>query len=848
VTSDTASATTIPLRRTPLTTAAGVSWTLSGSGDVVPGQPPLTDVAATVPGEVHTDLLAAGLIPDPFDGDNESALAWIGRTDWTYRASFDWTPGPESRHDLVAAGLDTVAVLVLNGTEIGRTANQHRSYRFDVGAVLVEGRNELEVRFEAPVTAAERLADALGQRPFVNVHPYNGIRKMASAYGWDWGPDLPGAGIWKAIGIESWSDVRLVSVRPLATWAGDHGRLDVHVDLEWEPGSTRSSASLVASLPGTGEEGTMQVPAGRTSVTLGTDVADVTPWWPRGYGGQTLYDLSVTLDDGHDWHGRVGFRSVSLSTAPDAVGSEYVLAVNDRPVYVKGANWIPDDAFLTRLDAASYRRSITDATDAGLNLLRVWGGGIYESEDFYAACDELGVLVWQDFLFACAAYSEDEPLRSEVEAEAREAITRLSAHPSLVVWNGNNENIWGWVEWNWRTRLGDLSWGDGYYTELLPALVAELDPRVVYTPGSPFSFAKYHHPNDSRHGTMHIWDVWNQRDYQHYRDYPARFVSEFGFQGPPAWSTLTSVVHDQPADPYGAQMLVHQKAADGNAKLERGLGRHLPRWGSTDTPSGPVARMDDWHWLTSLNQARAVAYGVEHFRSHYPLNQGSIVWQLNDNWPVISWAAVDGHGIRKPLWHAIRAVYAERLVTVQPRAGEAGVELPTVVAHNDSDQVWQGELVVQRRSTLAGSEVLAEQRVPFHVDARAAVTVALDTDVITPGDPRQELVQVEAAEAAPAFWYFVEDTELILAPVAEAVQVDVAPRDGGYRVTVTARALAKDLALFPDRLDPSARVDSCLVTLVAGQSHTFEVTSGALDEVALTTEPVLRSVNDVIAG
>ena len=303
------------------------------------------------------------------------------------------------------------------------------------------------------------------------------------------------------------------------------------------------------------------------------------------------------------------------------------------------------------------------------------------------------------------------------------------------------------------------------------------------------------------------------------------------------------MVHDEPADPYGPQMLVHQKAADGNGKLERGLGRHLPKWGTE-----PQANMDDWHWLTSLNQARAVSYGMAHLRSWYPLNQGSIVWQLNDNWPVISWAAVDGHGIRKPLWFAMRAVYAERLLTVQPRRDATGTEVPTLAAHNDSPEPWSGEVLVTRRSTLAGSEVLAEQRLPFRTDPRSAVLLALDTAITTPADPRQEVVEVTAPGAAPAYWYFVEDTELVLAPAAEAAQVTVAPTDGGYRVTVSASALVKDVTLFPDRLDPAARVDSALVTLLNGQSHTFEVASGPLDEVALTSKPVLRSVNEVTAG
>lgn len=845
----------LPLRRTSLDSAAGTAWTLTaltpvpGAWSAVAGDHP-----ATVPGEVHADLLAAGLIPDPFDGDNETALAWIGLTDWAFRADFTWVGGPERRHELVADGLDTLATLLLNGTEIGRTANEHRRHRFDVTALLVEGENTLEVRFESPTAGAERLAAELGDRPRAYGHPFNALRKMASQYGWDWGPDLAGAGIWKTVGIESWSDVRLASVRPLARLDGNDGVLETHVELEW---AAEASGTVTLEVGVGSEAVSVTAAAGETSVVLTSRVPGARPWWPVGYGDPSLYDVSVTLGTASDsatlatWAGRVGFRNVTLTTAPDEDGHEFVLSVNDRPVYVRGANWIPDDALVTRQTAETYRTSVIDAVEAGMNLLRVWGGGMYESEDFYAVCDELGVLVWQDFLFACAAYSEDEPLRGEVEAEAREAVTRLSAHASLALWNGNNENIWGFVEWGWQVPLAGRSWGDGYYTEVLPAIVAELDPRTPYTPGSPFSFAKYSHPNDHRSGTMHIWDVWNQVDYRHYRDYPARFVSEFGFQGPAAWSTLTSVVHDQPLDPYGPQMLVHQKAHEGNLKLERGLGDHLPVWSST-----PAAEMDDWHWLTSLNQARAIAFGIEHFRSWYPRNRGTVVWQLNDNWPVVSWAAVDSAGIRKPLWHALRRVYAPRLATFQPRpstgsgngssTGSENGSVLTLVAHNDTDEVWAGDVVVTRRGTGTGSPVLAEQRTPFRMEPRSAISVPLDRAVLSPADPRAELLVATAPGMEPAYSYFVEDTELLLPSADDAYEVEVGSTAGGYAVTVVAAALAKDLMLFPDRLDAAARVDTGLVTLVAGQSHTFTVSAADLDEAALTTKPVLRSVNDLV--
>ncbi|MFD3402613.1 glycoside hydrolase family 2 protein [Kribbella sp. NPDC058693] len=808
------------LKTLDLTTGGGAAWTVRAVEGPAPADLIDRPVAATVPGEVHTDLLAAGEIPDPFDGDNESKLHWIGRTRWSYRTTFSWAADGNDRQELVADGLDTVATVTLNGQEIGRTANQHRSYRFDITAVLVAGDNELVIEFEGPVAAAEAERAKVGSWPHTNLHPYNELRKMASNFGWDWGPDVATAGIWRPIRVESWSGVRIDSVRPLA---GADGVLNTFVSLAWTD-TASEYATVTVEVGGTTQSASVK--PGWDTVAVTNTVPEADLWWPRGHGEQPLYDVVVKLGD-EEWTGRVGFRDITVNVAPDNDGTPFILSVNGKAIYVRGANWIPDDAFVTRLNADTYRTSIQDAVDAGMNLLRVWGGGIYESDDFYDVCDELGILVWQDFLFACAAYSEQEPLRSEVETEARQAVTRLSKHASLAVWNGNNENIWGYVEWSWRVPLAGRPWGAGYYLDLLPKIVAELDPRTPYSAGSPYSFDQFIHPNDERHGTMHIWDVWNQVDYTTYRKYKPRFVSEFGFQGPPAWSTLTSVVHDSPLDPYGEQMLVHQKAFEGNLKLERGLGEHLPVWKD----------IDDWHWTTQLNQARAVAYGIEHFRSLFPLNTGAVVWQLNDNWPVVSWAAVDGHGIRKPLWFALKRVYADRLLTVQPREDEL-----VVAAHNDTDSAWSTEVTVTRRSTAREGEVLARETFALEVPARSAVSNALPSSVAVASNPAGEYLEVRGADGASAFWYFVEDTSLELAPDAFTTEATSTP--DGYDVTVVATALAKDLAFFPDRLDPAARVDSCLITLSAGESHTFHVTGAKAPE--WIGVPVLRSANDLV--
>ncbi|HZC25438.1 MAG TPA: glycoside hydrolase family 2 protein, partial [Actinopolymorphaceae bacterium] len=553
-------------------------WTLTavGGGSGVPADVATATVDATVPGCVHTDLLSAGLIPDPYLDRSEHELRWIGRADWRYATTFDWRPGDDSRVDLVCDGLDTVARIELNGEIVGTTQNMHRSYRFDVGRLLRAGANELVVTFGSAHTCAEEMRDRLGDLPGPNSatpEPFNFIRKMACNFGWDWGPILVTAGIWKPIGLHAWSTARMARVRPVVTVDDGVGKVRVVVDVER---TGDSAVALTATARVAGVQGTVDIAPGATTATVEVVVAEPDLWWPHGHGEQPLYDLEVTLDDASgstldSWTRRIGFRSVRLDTSADEVGSAFTIVVNDVPIFARGANWIPDDCFPSRIDATRYRARLQQAKDANMDLLRVWGGGLYEQDAFYEAADELGILVWQDFLFACAAYPEESPIAEEVDAEARENVARLMSHASLVLWNGNNENIWGYFDWGWQERLEDRTWGKGYYLDVLARAVAETDPTRPYWPGSPYSGSFDIHPNADEHGCKHVWDVWNQRDYTGYRDYVPRFVAEFGFQGPPAWSTLTRAVHDEPLAPDSPGVLSHQKATDGNGKLARGL-------------------------------------------------------------------------------------------------------------------------------------------------------------------------------------------------------------------------------------------------------------------------------------
>ena len=811
-------------------------WTVRAVGDLsatANAPVPRAPIPAQVPGCIHLDLLAAGLIPDPYLDTNEAELAWIGRIDWCYETDFDWTGADQPAHwDLVAAGLDTLATVELNGQLLGRTANQHRSHTFDVAAALRSGRNELRITFAAAEVAAYA-ADAVDHRPYVGLHPFNAVRKMAANFGWDWGPVLITAGIWKPLTLLSWDTARIAAVRPLVDVATDTesptGILTTLVDLRRPDGHDEELSVRVAV---GGVQTTATVAPGISSVAVELRVPDIKRWWPLGYGTQPLYDVSVTVTstagsavDG--WTGRVGFRRVGLQTSPDAHGTPFVLTVNGTPVFARGLNWIPDDCFPSRLDADRYVQRVDQAVDMGANLLRVWGGGLYESDDFYDACDERGVLVWQDFLFACAAYSE-EALHHEVEAEAREAVTRLATHPSLVLWNGNNENIWGYHEWGWKEELREASWGWGFYTDLLPEIVAELDPTRPYCPGTPYAMRPDLPPNDEAHGPTHLWEVWNALDYTSYRHYRPRFVAEFGWQGPPTWATLTRAVHDAPLTPTSPGMLAHQKADDGQEKLARGLKPHLPE----------PTTAQDWHWATSLTQARAMQLGVEHLRSLAPLCTGAVVWQLNDCWPVVSWAAVDGYGRRKPLWYSLRRAFAERLVSVQPRSGELVVAL-----HNDTGQRWSGTAVAERHR-FDGS-LLSRAELSFDLPPRTADILTLDAEVAIAREPATEVLAV-AIGADRAWWSFAEDRDSEL-PVA-GLRTEVEPIAGGYRVLVHATTYVKDLALLVDQAAPDAQVDAMLVTLLPGESTEFVVTTTVdIDPRTLVSSHVLRCANDLVA-
>ena len=852
------------------------NWTLrfvSGPA-AVPAAVRAGEIPAKVPGCVHTDLLAQDLIEDPYIADNELKSQWIGRSDWRYTCRFtlDADHLREERLDLACDGLDTVATVVLNGTEIGTALNMHTAHRFDAKKAAKAGENVLEITFAAPLDYIERMEDKLGHLPHTGhganaEHPHNMIRKMACNFGWDWGPDVPTSGVWRPIRVEAWSGARIASVRPLVMEATtERATVRVHVDIEHAASAAGRSVGPGAALSADGgprPKVTLRDPAGKavgevrpSGDAYTIEIKNPQRWWPIGHGAQPLYTLDVALGD-DAWSRRIGLRTTKLVTEPDPAvvgepipdkrGAGMTIYVNDKPIYCKGADWIPDDCFPNRVTPERYRQRLTQARDANMNMVRVWGGGLYETEEFYDACDELGLMVWQDFCCACACYPEEEPFWSLIEAEARYNITRLSSHPSLVIWNGCNENIWGTFDWaqEWvdlRVK-GTRTWGLNYYLKLFPRLVAELDPSRPYWAASPYSGSMDLHPNLNEYGNRHIWDVWHgPGQYRGYLAHYPRLATEFGFHGPPCWPTLERSIPEDHRRWDSPIMRLHNK--NGAPERDGQMQSHLRMADDFEPPS---EAFDDWLYLAQVMQARALEMGVTWFRALFPWNSGALYWQLNDCWPVASWSAIDGDGRLKPLWYASRRFFADRLVTIKPRrATPMGDRIGAlaVYLHNDSDEAWVEQCVL-RHMTLDG-EIVNTHTQQVRIEPRSLVKFnvpdAMHEDACA--------MLVVDCGAARAFWWFCPDKDLPYPEARYDTELTPAPgKKGVYRFTIKAHTVLRDVCVFADRLDPDSQVSDQQLTILPGESVTLEIRSSRkLDKDALSTQPVMNYANRFGAG
>jgi len=633
---------------------------------------------ATVPGTAHGALLAAGRIPDPFYGRNEALLRWVGEKRWAWRLAFDVSELAD-REDLVFEGLDTYCTVWLNGEQLLESDNMFVPRRVDVRSRLKPGRNQLLLCFEPPLACAREVEAVHGKRQLWNgdsarLH----ARKAQYHFGWDWGPELLVSGPWRAVRRHSWSTrVDELHCRADVDVAGRRATLQVTARVEGAQAGQRLAYELLDS---DGHSVALQTVAAETAQKVTLGVADARLWWPRGLGEQPLYTLIARLMDGErvlaEDRRRLGLRTLRLVQAAvqGEAGQSFHFEVNGQEFFAGGANWIPDDNLLERITPARYRERVAQAAAASMNMLRVWGGGIYEHEAFYEACDEMGLLVWQDFMFACGLYPANPAFQASVRAEAEAAVKRLRHHACLALWCGNNE------DYMLAESVGLAGPGvpserfeaRALYEGLLPEVCEALDPGRTYWPGSPFT------PGDAKSsdatvGDRHSWEVWHQQmlPYQRYGDVQARFVSEFGMQSHPSLALFESVLPEDERFPESRTVQWHNKA--GSASGPDGH-RRLSVYLADNLRVGPT--LAEHVYATQFVQAEAMRVAYQDFRRRWQRPGaravgGALVWQLNDCWPVTSWALIDSSGTVKPAWHAVRRALAPLAVAVRLEPGQA---------------------------------------------------------------------------------------------------------------------------------------------------------------------------------
>lgn len=615
---------------------------------------------ARVPGCVHTDLHRNGLIPDPFWGRNELDLQWIEEKEWRYRAEFsvDSALLQAGHVDLVADGLDTLAKVVLNGTEIARTENMFIGWRWPVKELLREDTNTIEITF-ASVLASIRARMPRGFAP-ETCDPVGGrslIRKEQRQFGWDWGPRFVTCGIWKPLSLEAWSENRIASAHITQT----HGRKKVTLRILPELAKQNRAMKFRSLLSFNGE--TVAEADGLELVVKNPQL-----WWPNDMGAQPIYDLDIEL---HGTDGalidkvtrRIGLRTIELDRHRDKWGESFQFKVNGVPFFAKGANWIPAHAFATEATRDLYDDLLTSAASAHMNMIRVWGGGIYETEDFYDLCDEKGLLVWQDFMFACALYPGNSHFLSLVRHEAAQQVKRLAHRACLALWCGNNEieQMPGEIL---KTRARKKAYEDIFY-KVLPDAVAKYDGVTAYWPSSPHNPEGWEKSfNNERAGDCHFWDVWHARfPVKRYEEKNFRFCSEFGMQSYNSPEVAETFCPPGQMNIFGPVMENHQKNPAGNQIIVDYISRRY-RY-----PKNYAALT----YLSQINQAYCMKIGAEHFRRIMPRCMGALYWQINDCWPVASWSSIEFGGNWKALHYETKRFFAPALVSAHVPGDETAI-------------------------------------------------------------------------------------------------------------------------------------------------------------------------------
>ncbi len=827
---ETVQAQKIPVRNAVLTLDQGWQFRQM-EAPAKPGAPAEENnwLPATVPGDVHLDLLANKKIPDPFYRDHAAKLQWIEDASWEYQTHFEATPEllARSHVELVFEGLDGPAEVYLNGALVLSAGNSFRLWRVPAKSLLHVGTNQLRVVFPSPITAADAIAATDPWQPKTKTAAKTYLRKPAYEYGWDWGPRFVTSGIWYAARIEAWDKLRIsdFAIRQRDV-SKDVAHLDAEVDLE---AAQDGVAAVSIHFAENGKPVTLthsvSVHAGHNIIDLPIEILHPRLWYPAGYGEQPLYDFTAQVSRGgepvQERKTEAGLRSVVLRREPDKWGRSFEFVVNGIPVFAKGADVIPFDSFPNRVTTADYHRILQSARDANMNMIRLWGGGYYESDEFYKICDELGIMVWQDFMFGNDWQPGAYAFKQNVEAEAEDQVRRLRNHPSIVVWCGNNEteSAFDWVgRPNYPPDVRLQMWQDylTVFSGILPRVVARLNAETPYWPSSPSS--DYEALSDNyQSGDAHIWDVWHGRvPFSTYETHHPRFVTEYGFQSFPEMRTIEAFT--QPEDRtsiFTPVMLAHQKNNEGNAIIHDYLLRDYSE------PKDFASFL----YVSQVLQAEGIKIGAEHFRRERPETMGSIFWQLNDCWPVASWSSIDYYGRWKALQYYARRFYAP--VLVSPHAEDGALKVYIV-----SDKVkaepatllvrlmdFDGKLLLEEKHTVNVAPLASSVYLDWPLKKLTAAGATDSSSVFVVAD----LTSADGIELSRNLTYLAPTKQILLIPAK--LTVKTTGDNGNYKIAVTSPVLARDVYLSFGNLD--VQVSDNYFDLLPGETTEITATSAA---------------------
>lgn len=800
--------------------------------------------AAQVPGVVHTDLLNNKLIPDPFDKDNEFHLQWIGLADWEYQTTFqvDSAALAHEHVDLVFAGLDTFADVYLNDQSILHADNMFRTWRIAAKTLLKPGPNTLRIVFHS---AVEHMLPYVKSLPYVlpsiSTHNYGNEENIATApytrkapyqYGWDWGPRFLTEGIWQPVRLEMWDGLRIANFH-IHQQNITHDVANVIAEVEVEASRPTTTTLAISHDEMAGAQSadgsqTVQLNAGTNHLSLPVRIAAPKLWYPVGYGPQNRYRFSATLRSGKEVLARAetktGLRSIELRRQPDEWGKSFEFVVNGILVYGKGADVIPFDSFPNRVTPEIHRGILQSAVDAHMNMVREWGGGYYESDDFYDICDELGLMVWQEFAFGGDMIPGDVPYQENVRREAIDQIKRLRDHPSIVVWCGNNEVETGWWHWGDRQEFKasispdtrDRVWQDYVimFADILKGAVDEYADPIPYWPSSPS--ANWEEIPDNQHnGDMHYWAVWHQQapasDYN--LQFP-RFMTEYGFQSFPEMRTIRVYAHNpEDFDIRSTVMQAHQKNKGGN---ERILTYMLREYREPKDFASFV-------YLSQVQQAEIIKIGAEHLRRERPRVMGSLYWQLNDCWPVASWASIDYYGRWKALQYYARRFYDD--VLISPFLHDGKVDVYVV-----SDKLEPLSGTVHLRLLDFSGKSLFDQTKQVQIPAQSsAIDVSLDAaELASKGDPHRSFLVADlmvGGKQVSRNLVFFDVSHALDLPVSPKVETEITQNGKDYVLTVKSTQLARNVYFSFGDLD--VRASDNYFDLLPGEPVSIQLKSDA---------------------